>query len=103
MLDCARGLLAAKGLSGGLYRGFWPLVCRCVRASSSLGRSARIADPDAHTHPNICRDAPTYGLYFVVYEVIKDRLIPPGSGGDAVSDEADRSSTSLPAPQRPTA
>lgn len=52
MVECGRGLVAAKGVTGGLYRGFCSLVWR---------------------------DAPTYGLYFVVYEVLKARLTPPGT------------------------
>lgn len=49
MWQCAQGLVAAKGAAG-LNRGFWSLVLR---------------------------DCPTYGLYFVVYEMTKDWL----SGG----------------------
>lgn len=30
MGECARGLIKAKGVAGGLYRGFWSLVWRCV-------------------------------------------------------------------------
>jgi hypothetical protein len=31
MVECARGLVAAKGVAGGLFRGFHALVWRCVR------------------------------------------------------------------------
>lgn len=32
MVDCARGLVAAKGVANGLYRGFWSLAWRYVHA-----------------------------------------------------------------------
>lgn len=48
-LDCARQLVRANGLRVGLYRGWWPTVWR---------------------------DAPSYGIYFSVYELLKDQLRP---------------------------
>ena len=103
MRECARGLVASKGVAGGLYRGFWSLVWRCVDVVGeifvfwgfrSIGcdwfesilccmRHQCIFIPIIPSTP-IYRDAPTYGLYFVVYEGLKDLLAPPGTG-DTVS------------------
>lgn len=98
LMECARGLVASKGVAGGLYRGFWSLVWRCVCRrrgvtvwSASIQKEARVCIHSFHRpnrsapHPQSpYRDAPTYGLYFVVYERLKDLLAPPGAG-DAVS------------------